>query len=234
MNNAGKISPLAAAEAAKALGVKIYTIASVFAAKRPFLSRINFGNTQLVMAKVDVDEKTLQSIAALTGGAFYRATDTDSLKNIYEQINRLEKTAQVAHQFEHYEELYRWALFPALRCSGSAWAGTHAIPEAPMIFAHPGWLLAGLVGLRRPALDLAPLRCAPARGARRDSSPRTWARSSRSMSTGRRRLKRGLFAGIDCISVRLARRAAGRLSAGSRSSGAATTSSSPSTLRAAC
>jgi Ca-activated chloride channel family protein len=72
------------------------------------------GDTRLVMAKVDVDEKTLQAISALTGGEFYRATDTDSLKNIYEQINQLEKTTQVAQRFEHYQELFRWALFPAI------------------------------------------------------------------------------------------------------------------------
>ena len=84
----------------------------------PIPVKDDFGNTRLVMAKVDVDEKTLQSIAALTGGAFYRATDTDSLKEIYEQINRLEKTAQIAHRFEHDEELYRWALFPRDRAAG--------------------------------------------------------------------------------------------------------------------
>src|ERR1700722_4384154 len=111
MNNSGRISPLAAAEAAKTLGVKIYTIAVGVRGEAPLPVKDNLGNTRLVMAKVDVDEKTLQSIAALTGGSFYRATNTDSLKEIYEQINRLEKTAQVAHRFEHYEELYQWALY---------------------------------------------------------------------------------------------------------------------------
>jgi Ca-activated chloride channel family protein len=77
-----------------------------------------FGNTRLVMAKVDVDEKTLQTVSALTGGAFYRATDTDSLKNIYEQINRLEKTTQVARHFEHVQDLYGLALFPAIALLG--------------------------------------------------------------------------------------------------------------------
>jgi Ca-activated chloride channel family protein len=76
------------------------------------------GDTRLVMAKVDVDEKTLQAISTLTGGEFYRATDTDSLRNIYEQINQLEKTTQVAQRFEHYQELFRWALFPAFALLG--------------------------------------------------------------------------------------------------------------------
>jgi len=118
MNNTGKISPLAAAEAAKALGVKIYTVAVGVRGEAPIPVKDEFGNTQLVMAKVDVDEKALQAVSAATGGAFYRATDTDSLKNIYEQINRLEKTAQVAQHFEHQQELYSWALFPAIALLG--------------------------------------------------------------------------------------------------------------------
>jgi Ca-activated chloride channel family protein len=113
MNNAGKISPMAAAEAAKAMGVKIYTIAVGVRGEAPMPVKDASGNTRLVMAKVDVDEKTLQAISSLTGGEFYRATDTDSLGNIYEQINQLEKTTQVAQRFEHYQELFQWALYPA-------------------------------------------------------------------------------------------------------------------------
>jgi Ca-activated chloride channel family protein len=61
-----------------------------------------------------VDEKTLQAVASETGGQFYRATDTDSLRRIYDQINRYETSAQTVQKFEHVEELYRWALYPAL------------------------------------------------------------------------------------------------------------------------
>ena len=118
MNNAGKLSPMAAAEAAKALGVKIYTIAVGVRGEAPVPVKDELGNTQLVMAKVDVDEKTLQAVSALTGGSFYRAVDTDSLKNIYEQINRLEKTSRTAQHFEHYQEIYTWALFPAIALLG--------------------------------------------------------------------------------------------------------------------
>jgi Ca-activated chloride channel family protein len=118
MNNAGKLSPVAAAEAAKALGVKIYTIAVGVRGDAPVPVKDQFGNTRLVMAKVDVDEKTLQEVSSLTGGAFYRATDTDSLKNIYEHINRLEKTTQVAQHYERVQELYGLALFPALALLG--------------------------------------------------------------------------------------------------------------------
>jgi Ca-activated chloride channel family protein len=118
VNNTGKISPLAAAEAAKALGVRIYTIGVGVRGKAPIPVRDANGAMHIVMAKVDVDEKTLQTIADETGGKFYRATDTDSLQQIYEQINRLEKTAQTVQKFEHYDELYPWALIPALAVLG--------------------------------------------------------------------------------------------------------------------
>jgi Ca-activated chloride channel homolog len=118
MNNTGKISPLAAAEAARALGVKVYTIGVGVRGKAPVPVRDEAGNMRLVMAQVDVDEKTLQTVADQTGGKFYRATDTDSLKKIYEQINRLETSAQTVQKFEHYDELYPWALVPALAILG--------------------------------------------------------------------------------------------------------------------
>jgi Ca-activated chloride channel family protein len=118
MNNTGKISPLSAAEAAKALGVKIYTIGVGARGKAPIPVKDEAGNMHLIMAKVDVDEKTLEQVAALTGGKFYRATDTDSLQQIYEQINRLETTAQTVQKFERYEELYPFALYPSLAILG--------------------------------------------------------------------------------------------------------------------
>ncbi|HEX3397552.1 MAG TPA: VWA domain-containing protein [Steroidobacteraceae bacterium] len=118
VNNAGKISPIAAAEAARAMGVKIYTIGVGVRGEAPIPVRDAAGNARLIMAKVDVDEKTLQAVADQTGGKFYRATDTDSLQQIYQQINRFEKTAQTVHKFEHTEELYRWALIPALGILG--------------------------------------------------------------------------------------------------------------------
>jgi Ca-activated chloride channel family protein len=114
MNNTGKISPLAAAEAARALGVKIYTVGVGVRGKAPIPVRDEAGNPHVIWATVDVDEKTLQSVADETGGKFYRATDTDSLQKIYEQINRFEKTAQTVQKFEHADELYSWALIPSL------------------------------------------------------------------------------------------------------------------------
>ena len=114
VNNTGKISPYAAAEAAKAMGVKIYTIGVGVRGKAPIPVKDELGNMHVIMAAVDVDEKTLQAVADVTGGKFYRATDTDSLQRIYEQINRLERSAQTVQKFEHVEELYAWALIPAM------------------------------------------------------------------------------------------------------------------------
>ena len=118
VNNSGKIAPLAAAEAARALGVKVYTIGVGVRGKAPVPARDEAGKMHIVMAEVDVDEKTLEAVAAETGGLFYRATDTDSLQKIYEQINRYEKSAQSVQKFEHVEELYRWPLYPALGLLG--------------------------------------------------------------------------------------------------------------------
>jgi Ca-activated chloride channel family protein len=118
MNNTGKISPIAAAEAAKAMGVKIYTIGVGVRGMAPIPMRDEAGRVHLIMDKVDVDEKTLATVAEATGGMFYRATDTDSLEKIYEQINRLEKTAQTVQKFEHFDELYSWALIPAAALFG--------------------------------------------------------------------------------------------------------------------
>jgi len=118
VNNSGKIPPLAAAEAARALGVKVYTIGVGVRGKAPIPVRDQAGNTHVIMANVDVDEKTLQAVANETGGQFYRATDTDSLQKIYEQINRYETSAQTVEKFERVEELYRWTLFPSLGLLG--------------------------------------------------------------------------------------------------------------------
>lgn len=118
VNNSGKISPRAAAEAARALGVKVYTIGVGVRGKAPIPVRDEAGRMQVVTMNVDVDEKTLRAVAAETGGLFYRATDTDSLQKIYEQINRYETSAQTVQKFEHVEDLYKWALLPSLGLLG--------------------------------------------------------------------------------------------------------------------
>ncbi len=118
VNNSGKIAPLSAAEAARALGVKVYTIGVGVRGKAPLPVRDERGKVHMMLMDVDVDEKTLQAVAKETGGLFYRATDTDSLRKIYDQINRYETSAQSVQKFEHVQDLYRWALLPALGLLG--------------------------------------------------------------------------------------------------------------------
>ena len=124
-NNAGKIMPDTAAQAAKALGVKVYTIGAGVRGEAPVPVTDAFGNKRLAMAKVDVDEDTLKKIADETGGKFFRATDTESLKNIYAEIDRLEKTTHQLKKFEHHCELFAWPCFPRSPCSASASASKH-------------------------------------------------------------------------------------------------------------
>jgi Ca-activated chloride channel family protein len=117
-NNAGKISPQTAAEAARAMGVKVYTIGAGAKGEAPMPVKDQFGNRQIVMAKVDVDEAALQKIADETGGKFFRATDTDSLKNIYAEIDRMEKTTHQVKKFARYHELFAFAVVPGLMLLG--------------------------------------------------------------------------------------------------------------------
>ena len=118
-NNKGQITPQTAAEAAKALGVKIYTIAAGVRGEAPVPVTDAFGNKRLAMAKVDVDEGTLKKIASETGGKFFRATDTGSLKDIYGEIDRMEKTTHQMKKFESHRELFAFAVLPAFALLGT-------------------------------------------------------------------------------------------------------------------
>lgn len=114
VNNAGKVEPLTAAEAARALGIKVYTIAAGTQGEAPMPVTDRFGNERVVMAPVEVDEKTLRAVAERTGGAFFRATDTRTLEGIYAQIDQLERTAETVKRYEEYRELYHWPLLLGL------------------------------------------------------------------------------------------------------------------------
>lgn len=114
INNSGKVPPLAAAEAAEALGIKIYTIGAGSRGEARIPVTDQFGNRRYATAKVDIDEATLIKIATMTGGEYFRATDTTSLQKIYERINTLEQTKRVIHKFERFDELFTWAAIPAL------------------------------------------------------------------------------------------------------------------------
>ena len=114
VNNGGAANPVTAAEAAKTLGIKIYTIGAGTQGQAPMPMRDMFGRTRMRMVDVEIDEESLREIAKLTGGQYFRATDTDSLKKIYEEINQLETTKRKAKKYEDYEELFLFALLPGL------------------------------------------------------------------------------------------------------------------------
>jgi Ca-activated chloride channel family protein len=118
-NNMGKISPLMAASAAKALGVRVYTIGAGIRGDAPFPEKDQFGNTHIVMVPADVDEDTLGKIAEMTGGKFFRATDTEKLDATYAEIDRLEKTQRTVKHYEHVSELFAWAVVPGLFVLGT-------------------------------------------------------------------------------------------------------------------
>jgi len=112
-NNAGKIPPLTAAEAAKALGVKVYTIGVGIRGTAPFPQMTPFGKRYVPM-EVDIDEDTLTAIAEKTGGKYFRADSTATLGRIYDEIDQFEKTEAVVKKFVQREELFRWAAVPGL------------------------------------------------------------------------------------------------------------------------
>lgn len=109
-NNRGDISPLTAAEIAKSFGVRVYTIGVGKNGVAPYPQTVA-GITQYINIPVEIDEKTLAQIASTTGGEFYRATDNTSLKQVYAEIDKLEKTKLKVKQFsKHYEAYMPFAL----------------------------------------------------------------------------------------------------------------------------
>jgi Ca-activated chloride channel family protein len=112
-HNAGDLSPEQAAEAVRALGVKIYTIGVGGRGPAPFKVQSFFG-TRIVHRQVDLDEATLKKIAEIGGGKYFRATDTKGLAEIYDIIDRAEKTEVKVKEFFHFRELYPYFLIPAL------------------------------------------------------------------------------------------------------------------------
>ncbi len=106
VNNAGKIAPLTAAEAAKTLGIKIYTIGAGTKGMVPFPARNLWGQKVYQRVKIEIDEKTLKEIAKKTGGRYFRATDTESLQEIYDEINDMETTPIAESGYREYQELF--------------------------------------------------------------------------------------------------------------------------------
>ena len=115
-NNAGKVMPFTAAEAAKALGIRIYTIGVGTAGEAPFPVTDAFGRKSYQMIPCDIDEKALEKIASLTNGRFFRATDTRALITILNELDKLEKSKVEVQKIANYRDLFPWFLMVALAC----------------------------------------------------------------------------------------------------------------------
>ena len=113
-NNAGQIDPITASDAANALNVKIYTIGAGTKGLAPFPARDFFGNKVYRQVKIDIDDDSLRKIASNTSGMYFRATDTDSLRNIYKEIDKMEKTRIETTEYLEYKEFYPYFLISAI------------------------------------------------------------------------------------------------------------------------
>jgi Ca-activated chloride channel family protein len=113
-NNAGEIPPVTAANASKELGIRIYTIGIGRKGKVPMPVQMQdpFSGQifkQVQMIESDLDEQTLVNIADATGGKFFRATDPEKLKAIYDQIDKMEKTVIKTKVYASFDEkFYPW------------------------------------------------------------------------------------------------------------------------------
>lgn len=115
VNNRGQISPLTVADIAKDLGIKVYTIGVGRNGQAPYPLFDERGReVDTVMLDVEIDEESLREIAEKTGGEYFRATDKESLKRIYDEINSMEKSKVEVLEFtlvhEEYLKFVLWAL----------------------------------------------------------------------------------------------------------------------------
>ena len=110
VNNRGEIDPVTAAQIAQTYGIRMYTIGVGTQGEAPYPVMTPFGK-RYQNIPVDVDEKTLQQIAELTRGQYFRATNNRTLKQIYAEIDEMEKTRIEVKAYRSYTELfYDWAL----------------------------------------------------------------------------------------------------------------------------
>ncbi|MGB9742653.1 MAG: vWA domain-containing protein [bacterium] len=118
VNNTGDIDPLTAAQTAAALGIKVYTIGVGSKGPVPYPIDDPLFGRRFVQVEVDLDTGTLQRIADITGGRFFLATDPQALKQIYDEIDRLEPSTFKSRRWTVYHELGHrpmlWALLSLL------------------------------------------------------------------------------------------------------------------------
>jgi len=111
-NNRGQIDPLTAARVAQALGIKVYTIGVGKEGEAPYPIDDPLMGRRYIMVTADIDEDVLKSIAEPTGGQYFRATDSKSLKAIFERIDRLERTEMQVRGYTRRAERFAAFLYP--------------------------------------------------------------------------------------------------------------------------
>lgn len=114
-SNTGAVrDPLEAARAAKALGIRVYTIGVGSTGRAPFMARDPFGRNVIQYADVRLDEDLLRGIAETTGGKYFNVRDPRGLQRAMDDINKLEKTRIRRDVFEQYNEFFPYLLAPAV------------------------------------------------------------------------------------------------------------------------
>jgi Ca-activated chloride channel homolog len=108
VNNTGLIDPETGFELAKTYGIRVYTIGIGAIGYAPYPMRDAYGNIHMQNIEVQIDEPLMRRIATETGGEYFRATTNDKLKQVYEKIDKLEKTKIEVTSFKHYAEEYLW------------------------------------------------------------------------------------------------------------------------------
>ena len=114
-NNRGDISPMTAAEIAKKFGIRVYTIGVGTNGTAPYPVQ-TYAGTQYINTPVEIDEKTLTEIAGATNGNYFRATSNSKLKEVYQEIDKLEKTKLNVKEFSKREEEYQIFAWIAFFC----------------------------------------------------------------------------------------------------------------------
>lgn len=115
-NNAGDVMPSTAAEIAKTFGVRVYTIGVGTIGTAPYPAMTPYGTVVYQDMKVDIDENTLTDIAVTTGGKYFRATDKNKLKGIFDEIDEMEKTKISTREYSKKQEEYLPFALAAFLC----------------------------------------------------------------------------------------------------------------------
>ena len=127
VNNSGVIGPLMAADIAADMEIKVYTVGVGTRGKAPYPVVDMFGNISYQMMPVEIDEKTLEEIASRTGGRYFRATDKEKLRRIYDEINELEKSKVEITDLTLYHENWFALLIAALALLGVEFLLSHVL-----------------------------------------------------------------------------------------------------------